>query len=347
MAAMLLTAQPAAAAKKGMTKKQKLMCGFEDRDSLRIGGFSTYPPFVWEIPDPKLVGKVTKPPVIYHGFIADLLNDILVEIGVKYKTDVLFSSAEDMREKVMHNGVDLIFTAYYEGDSSGYDYIFPAYFGNPVMIISPADRRVETVDPAKFSGRRAVVWQGENLAQLLRGGLPTDTKLDETPTMEKAFDMILSGEADFMFGSPYIVRAEAKRLKVFKKIYMHKEVFRSVKLFMAFSKFSQCRFLKEPLKKALQKKFEDKEYIRKKLFDYVDEWAGPDAKEPDDDENEREEEAAAPSVPSPEPAAAPSPAPEPPPAPAAEKTEPARPPVARPPVVSGTAVKWGRRPAGR
>ena len=286
MIAVLLAALPASAKDMKKFKEKMENCGTRDRRDYLVGGFSDYPPFIWKTYERIDFSRVKS---VYNGFVPYLLKDIFEELGIVHKKDVFFSSPEEMKKNFIRENIDLILLTQYEGDSIGYDYLFPAFFGNPIMVISPQERKIETVDPKAFSGKLAVFWKGENIKRLLTGVLPTDAKLVETQTMKEAFDKVLSGEADLLFASSYVFLAEAKRLNVFDKLYMYKEIFRAVKLFMAIPKSSQCRFLKEMIQAAVNKRLENKEEIRKKIFDYIDLWSGLDKQSGTDGDNKEGE----------------------------------------------------------
>lgn len=61
---------------------------------------------------------------------------------------------------------------------------------------------------------KGVVRREEEVESLIRGLLPTDTKLEVVDGPEAAFRMLLSGNADFMITSPYAADAEQNGSKL-------------------------------------------------------------------------------------------------------------------------------------
>ena len=177
------------------------------------------------------------------------------------------------KKAILHGKMDLLFTSYYIDEAkSGQDYLYPAYFGNPFIVISRATKKIDVDDFSGLKGMKGVIRQEEEIESLIRGSLPTDTKLEVVEGPEAAFRKLLSGEADFMIGSPYATEAEAKRFKIRDKLYYGKKVLRHIKYFIAFSKLSPCRKYKDVFGKLFQEQISDKAAIEKKIQEYIKIW---------------------------------------------------------------------------
>lgn len=244
------------------------------RDPFKIAGFAHYPPFSWKAADLDRFKETRHHIYTYDGFVAEYVKEALKKIKVKDIESLFFDSEEEMRRAVLEGKVDLVFTTFYRGgDRTGLDYIYPAYFGNPLAVISRADKKVEKSEISDLKGMIGVIRREEGMLPLIQGQLPTDTKIIEVDGVEAAFKKLTDGEADFMISSPYAVMAEAKRLNMKDKIYIHPKALRPVKFFAAFSKMSRCMRYKKLLEPELQKLFEDKSSAEKKMKEYIDKWA--------------------------------------------------------------------------
>lgn len=250
-------------------------CGGQNaRDPFKIAGFASYPPFSWKAADLERFKETRHHIYTYDGFVAEYVKAALKNIKVKDIESLFFDSEEEMRRAVLEGKVDLVFTAFYQGgDRTGLDYIYPAYFGNPLAVISRADKKVEKSEIADLKGMIGVIRREEGILALIQGQLPTDAKLIEVDGVEAAFKKLTDGEADFMISSPYAATAEAKRLNMLDKIYIYPHALRPVKFFAAFSKMSRCARYKKLLAPELKKMFEDKSAAEKKMKEYINKWA--------------------------------------------------------------------------
>ncbi|HBO59795.1 MAG TPA: hypothetical protein DD624_07800 [Alphaproteobacteria bacterium] len=250
-------------------------CGGEKSDAyFKIAGFSHYPPFSWKTADLEEYKRRGVRAYKYEGFAVDLVETALKEIKVKKIESVFFDSEEELRRAVLEGKVDLIFTTFYQGgDKTGLDFIYPAYFGNPLTVISRADKKVEVADIAELKGMLGVIRREEGVLPLIQGKLPTDTKVIEVDGVDAAFDKLLSGEADFMISSPYSVIAESRLRKNKDKLHIQSKPLRPVKLFAAFSKMSKCKRYKEKFEEAFAQRYADKADAEQRMKTYIKLWA--------------------------------------------------------------------------
>ncbi len=254
-------------------KKEENLCGLEKTLSeFRIAGFSSYAPFSWKKVDQK-ASKGRKARYMYDGFVADSVTAALKDIGITHVTSKFYDSDEDLKNAVKRGEIDIVFATFYQGgDQAGMDYIYPAYFGNPLAIVSRADKKVEKSEISELKGMIGVARSEEGVYDLIKGQLPTDTKVVLVEGAESAFQKLLEGDADFMVTSPYAAMAESGRLGVADKIYIYPKALRPIKFFAAFSKMSKCRRFKEPFEKAFAKYFADKTEAEKKMHHYIKFW---------------------------------------------------------------------------
>lgn len=249
--------------------------------ALRVVGFKEYPPFSWSSEDMKFYHEKKRHKYYYHGFVYNHLREALKNIKLINIENVVVDSFSETQKAMLHGKIDVLFQSYYvDESSSGMDFVYPAYFGNPLIVVSRQTKPVVIEDASELKGMKGVIRNEEEIESLVRGLLPTDTKIDVVDGAETAFRKLLSGDADFMITSPYAADAESKRFKVKDKIVIGKRVLRHIKYFMAFSKLSPCRAFKERFTRALAESFKDKAAVEKQLLQSIQDWVDLHAGDP-------------------------------------------------------------------
>lgn len=247
----------------------------------RIVGFKNYPPFSWAELDERFYKDTKEKSYTYQGFILDPLKQSLNDIKIKNFDEQMFDNFNDALKAMLRGTADFLFVGYYIDETkSGLDYFYPAYFGNPFIVVSRKTKKIEIQDVSELKGLKGVVRREEEVESLIRGSLPTDTKLEVVDGAEKAFRMLMSGEVDFMISSPYAADAEARRFKVKDKLHFGSKVVKHVKYFMAFSKMSPCRQYKGLFSQKLKDLFKDKNDVEKLIRKYINIWVDSHAEEP-------------------------------------------------------------------
>lgn len=244
-------------------------CGNGMMSYFLITGFKEYPPFTW--PENNEEDEDIKE---YHGLISDIVRAALNNMRIERIRDLFFDDFLQAQKAVLRGKTDLLFTSYYTNDTtSGQDYIYPAYFGNPFVVVSRISKKIDVNDVSELKGLKGVARREEEVEKFIRGILPTDTKLEVVDGPEAAFRKLLSGEVDFMITSPYAADAEARRFKVRDKIHYGKKVLRHIKYFVAFSKLSQCRKYKNLFEVKFKEQLKDKAGMEKLIQEYIQKWA--------------------------------------------------------------------------
>ncbi|MBR1945453.1 MAG: transporter substrate-binding domain-containing protein [Alphaproteobacteria bacterium] len=257
-------------------------CGGKDALSyFKMAGFKNYPPFSWvEMDQEWFKVKKTKKDK-YNGFILGFLRDALEDSRIVQVQDVFFDNYQQIQKALLHGKIEMAFIGYYTDESkSGQDYIYPAYFGNPFIVVSRISKKIEVDDISGLKGLKGIIRREEEIEPLIRGVLPTDTKLDVVDGAEAAFRALLSGEADFMITSPYAADAEARRFKIKDKLHFGTKVLRHIKYFIAFSKISPCRKYKSLFAEKFGKRIGDKAEVEKSILESIRLWEEKHKDEP-------------------------------------------------------------------
>lgn len=246
------------------------ICGTKDMPVV-TAGYTNYPPFSWKVMtfkgDEEYLNRYE-----YRGFVYDTVKDSLKEADIVFQ-DYFQDDYEKLKREIKHGKADVFFTAYYEDEKkSNVDYIFPAYFGNPFVVVSLQEKPLDVSSFDALSGLRGVVRNEEGIRQLIQPALPTDTKVDWVEGPREAFKRLLTGQADFMISSPYAAVAEARRFKVYDRLHISQTPLRSIKLFAAWSKMSQCRHLRPKFVENFNRLMKDPVEKQKRLNAAIEEW---------------------------------------------------------------------------
>ena len=249
---------------------QESSCGRSKDTDFNVTGFSDYPPFSWVI-DHNAGFSDRRRDYEYFGFIYQMVKQALKTNGI-ISTESFYTETPDALKNAARAGkIDLVYTTYYADESkSGMDYIFPAYFGNPFVVISRADKPLDISSIADLRGMRGVGRNEEGVRPLIAGMLSSDTKIEWVDGPREAFKKLMSGEVDFMIGSPYAAVAESKRFGIYEKIYIGTKALRSVKLFAAFPKMSKCRWVKDKFAETFKELAKDNEQKEKLLMEAIE-----------------------------------------------------------------------------
>lgn len=248
--------------------------GKDDTGFFLMSGFRNYPPFSWAELDQEAFEKRHDKKEKYNGFILEFIRSTLTDMQIVRMKEVFFDNYQQIQKALLHGKIEMAFIGYFTDESkSGQDYIYPAYFGNPFIVVSRKTKKIEVEDVSGLKGLKGIIRQEEEIEPLIRGILPTDTKLEVIDGAETAFRKLLSGDADFMITSPYAAEAEARRFKIRDKLHFGSKALRHIKYFIAFSKISPCRKYKSLFGEKFGERIKDKGEIEKLIHQYIRIWA--------------------------------------------------------------------------
>lgn len=273
LALMMGTVLPAQAQQKQKLPYPVKVCGGVESSidaPMRIAGFTDYAPFLWIKYDPKAKKNQE---YSYHGFVAKPFMAAMKDMGIVYVRALNLDNYDDALMAAKNGKLDIMMTTYFQGKEEEFvDYVYPSYFGNHMVVVSRADKKVVVNDLSELSGKIGVLREEEGVEPLIRGLLPSDTKIRVVRGAEAAFKMLMSGEADFMITSPYAAVAEARRFKIWKDVYIGEKSMRLIQLFISFSKRSRCRYFKKTFAYEFMKYFKDPAEREKMMQAAIDEW---------------------------------------------------------------------------
>ena len=113
--------------------------------------------------------------------------------------------------------------------------------------------------------------RSENIYHLFSSRMPSDAFLS-LETTEEAFKKILSGEADYLIGSPYSLEAELRRYKLHDDIVPAPEALSQATMFMVLTKGTDCYKLNKLLGNAIEEYVADSQKVEEKILKIIDDW---------------------------------------------------------------------------
>ncbi len=265
--------------KKEEKKEDKLdiECG-SSNDPMRVVSFATNPPFGWM--DFIAADKYATPVGIGKGFGVDLVQDAADKIGL-YVRPQAFQTYQEALRALTKGEVDLFVGGYYDTSfiRSGNIFVTPSFFQNVVVPVFMQGKEKEVNSYDDLVGLTGVVRTDEIFYSLIYRGLPQGLTIRQVDSAEEAFRLLVTGEVDYLLGSPYAIEAESRRFKVEDRLVYGKKSLSNLELFLVFSGQSKCLPWRQKLSESVQAIAKDKAGVRNRLMDTINDWGHRFAKE--------------------------------------------------------------------
>jgi polar amino acid transport system substrate-binding protein len=197
--------------------------------ALVITGHPSYPPVAWA-----MQGRIV-------GAAPALVSAIATELGVKDIVAKDFGSWEGAQAAARSGDADVIF-GIYENDERArtLDFIEPPFMSDPVAIVVRQGEGFAFSEWSDLKGRKGLTNAGESYGDTFDAFMAKELMLTRAASVDKAFEALLVGEADYMIIGLYPGRDEAKRLGIADKVaFLPKELLSSA-MYVAFSRQSKC-----------------------------------------------------------------------------------------------------------
>ncbi|MBO7244062.1 MAG: transporter substrate-binding domain-containing protein [Alphaproteobacteria bacterium] len=256
--------------KMNVKKKQKITCG--NIVPIRVAGFVTNPPFGWVTQEQHRHDK-EKMVYINNGYAYDLFAQMAKNLDLKVQ-NVGYKSYQDALKDLRRGRIDVVTGVYFNKHNLGVgiNLLYPSFMENPIVPIFVKGKEKEIKSFADFVGLKGVVRQEEMIYPIIYQQLPKNVQMKQVSGSKKAFQMLMSGEVDYMFSSLYSAEAEARRFKLLDKIHFSTFALINPNLFFAFSSVTECQQLKKQFASELRRLREDKNTYRKNFINYIDRW---------------------------------------------------------------------------
>lgn len=197
-------------------------------EKLIITGHPSYAPVAWE-EGGAIIGASTK-----------IIELIAQDLGLTVESKSMGSWA-NAQNAIKAGTADVIFGIYYNDVRAQYmNYIKPSYMLDPVVLMVPKGKAFSFTKWSDLIGKKGVTNKGESYGPEF--DTYADDKLDviRGDGIEKCFEILLQGKAEYMIVGLYPGMAEAKRMKAWNKIEFLPKQLKAFKMYVAFSKKSPC-----------------------------------------------------------------------------------------------------------
>ena len=241
-------------------------CGFGR--PLRVASTSNNRPFGWA----EWVRSVGSTRLVSKGFGIDMFEEIAKKLKIRYQVFGYATDQEAIRA-LKKGDLDLLIGIYTPNSTVGRGSVtvFPAIFSNVFAVYFPKDRAFDARGYASLANKKGMMRRTENIYPLFAQHITEEMSIS-LETTEDAFRKLLTGEADYLIGSPYSIEAELRRYQLHEKIIPAEKGMFDATMFMVLTRATDCFKLKDMLGEAVEEYTAVPGKVDKKLRKIIDDW---------------------------------------------------------------------------
>ena len=241
-------------------------CGFGR--PIRVATVSNNRPFGWA----EWVQGGATSYLVSKGYGVDVFEELAKKLQLRYQVFGYATDQEAINELKKGN-VDLLIGVYTPEATigRGASTIFPAFFLNTFSVFYRKDRAFDVQGLSSLNNKKGVIRRAENLYPLFFRRITDDMDIS-VDTTEGAFKKLLTGEIDYLIGSPYSIEAELRRYKLHNVIVSSSKQIFSAAMFMALTQATDCFKLRNILSDALSEYMKDPLRADKEVRKVIDAW---------------------------------------------------------------------------
>ncbi len=242
-------------------------CGYSR--PLIVAGMIGNPPFGWVERHDERPAKDLES----YGLGRLVLDKLQEKMGFSYVSTGFLSYSKAIAA-LKRGDIDLLLAAYYRPQDlgRGTEIVTPGYFKNMFTVYFKKGNEMPVTSFTDLEGWKGIIRREEHIYPLIYQKLPKGIDLKQISTAKKAFEMLMSGEADYLIGSPYAVEAELRRYKLNDDIVSADQAFLDSNLFFVFTRNSDCWKLKEKFSETLQEDDFSRVKIEEMAHQLIDTW---------------------------------------------------------------------------
>ncbi|MGZ5842431.1 MAG: substrate-binding periplasmic protein [Xanthobacteraceae bacterium] len=197
--------------------------------ALTITGHPSYPPVAWA-----MQGRIV-------GAAPTLVSAIAAKLGVKDIVAKDFGSWEGAQAAARSGEADVIFGIYKTDERARtLDFIEPPFMSDPVAIVVRKGEGFAFAEWRDLKGHKGVTNAGESYGDKFDAFMAKELMVTRTGGVNKSFEALLVGEADYLIIGLYPGRDEANRLGIADKVALLPKELLSSAMYAAFSRQSKC-----------------------------------------------------------------------------------------------------------
>jgi polar amino acid transport system substrate-binding protein len=178
-----------------------------------------------------------------RGAAPSLVKAIASGLDVPLEAQYMGSWAE-AQAATRKGDADMIFGIYYNDERAEFlDYVQPGFAYDPVNVFVVQDKPFDYKDQSDLIGKKGATNKGESYGTEFDAFMADKLDVVRTDGIDKAFEALLAGEADYVIAGYYPGQAEATRLDINDQVVPLEPPVVSDEMFIAFSKKSPCAAL--------------------------------------------------------------------------------------------------------
>ena len=241
-------------------------CGFSR--PLKVATLTNNRPFGWT----ERIRNFGPDALTSKGFGINMFEEIAKNLKLRYKV-VGYEKDQQAIKDLRKGNLDLLIGLYTPGSTTGKNTtpVYPAMFSNIFSVYYLKEAPFEVTGYESLHNKKGVIRRVENIYPLLSSNISADMSIS-LETTEDAFKKLLSGEADYLIGSPYSIEAELRRFKLQNQIVQDPKILFNASMFMVLTRATDCFKLRNILGEAIVAYNQDKRRADRELRAVIDEW---------------------------------------------------------------------------
>lgn len=241
-------------------------CGFGR--PIRVASISNNRPFGWA----EWTQSNGKPTLISRGYGINMFEEIAKKLKLRYQI-VGYAKDQDAITDLRKGNLDLLIGVYtpYSTVSKNITPIYPAMFSNVFAVHYLKDKAFEVNGDESLNNKIGMMRRTENIYPMFRNRI-TPAMSISLETTESSFQKLLTGEADYLIGSPYSIEAELRRYKLHDDIIYSKNELMKASMFMVLTRATDCYKLNSLIGKELEAYNANTSHANQELMKVINDW---------------------------------------------------------------------------
>ena len=207
-----------------------------------------------------------------------LVEAIAKQLNIPLQSKSMGSWA-DAQAAARDGKADMIFGIYHNDERAQYlDYVQPAFMFDDVAVFVAKGKAFPFEGQDDLIGKKGVTNEGESYGNAFDAFIKDKLDVARTNGIDEAFNVLLSGKADYLIAGYYPGLAEAAKAGVKDKVEVLDQALLTAEMFVAFSKKSPCAAMADKFGQAITEMTTDGRFDTM-LTDATAKWDAEQAKQ--------------------------------------------------------------------
>ena len=241
-------------------------CGFSR--PIRVATMVNNRPFGWA----EKSYRDGKQAFVSKGYGINMFEEIAKKLNLRYVV-VGYDKDQEAISDLKKGKLDLLVGLYNPTSTAGKNTmaVYPSMFPNVLGVYYLKENAFEVTGDESLKNKKGVMRRTENIYPLYSARITPDMSIT-LETTEDSFRKLLTGEADYLIGSPYSVEAELRRYKLHNKIVASPHKLMYASLFMVLTRVNDCFKLASTLGEGIKAYNANQAHVNQELNKVIDEW---------------------------------------------------------------------------